>query len=224
MSIKIDPALFRFELEQLFASRQGWYLMALVQFVLWMSAHKSSAGLYVGLPDYWSNYILINGFCQSLILNLLVAGELLIKPKNEKTIEMMLASGVSLQTIAATNVAVCASYNAFSLLLAFWILGHFTIKPSFTAVHALSFLVVMALNLVTLVCAGFIALQTRYGSRLSGFFLLLSVAVSIAAAVFGFSLNTSPSFQFGLLFAACILAGLSLLLFRKLDREKVILS
>jgi len=216
--------LFRFELEQLFATRRGLGQIALVQVILWAASARSSAGLYAGAADYWSNYILINGFCQSLVLNLLVAGDLFLKPKSSRTIEMLLASGVSPRAIAGTSVAVCAVYNTFSLLLAFGILAHFTAKPSFAPVHLLSFLVVIAANLATLVGTSFLALQTRYGAHLSGLFMMVSVSASLASAATGFSLNTSPFFQAGLLVLMAALSGVSLLLFRGFDREKVLLS
>lgn len=224
MKKAINVPLLRFELEQLFASKYGWGQIAFIQAILWAASVKSSAGLYAGAGDYWSNYILINGFCQSLVLNLVVAGELFLKPKTSGTIEMLLTSGVSPREIAGTTVAVCAVYNAFSLLLAFGILAQFTPKPPFAPVHLLSFLVVAAANLATLACAAFLALQTRYGGHLSGVFMLFSVSASIAAAVTGFSVNSSPLFQAGLLAAAAALAGSSLLLFRGFDREKVLLS
>ena len=108
MKTGISPVLLRLELEQLFLSKQGLGQFAFIQFILWFSSHGQARLLFADSPDYWSSYILTRGFCQALLLNAVVALELFVKPKTAKTLEMLLATGLSPRSIATTNAAAAA--------------------------------------------------------------------------------------------------------------------
>lgn len=224
MKIKISPALFRFELEQLFATRHGLGQFAFIQFILWFSSYKQAGELFGGASDYWVNYILIRGFCMALLLNAIVAMELFIKPKTDKTIEMLLVTGLSPRAIVSTSVAVSLFYNAVSLLVYFGALAVTLGRLSFGWVHLISFTALLLADLAALICTGFFALQTRHGSQLSGGLILSSVALLFLTAFLHLSVSAAPVFQAALAAGAAALALASGLLFRYFDKEKILLS
>ncbi|MDO8805751.1 MAG: hypothetical protein Q7R35_15130 [Elusimicrobiota bacterium] len=224
MKIEISPALFGFELEQLFATRQGAAQFAFIQFIIWFSSYKQAADLYGGSADYWSNYILIRGFCQALILNAVVAMELFVKPKTDKTIEMLLVTGLSPQTIVTTNVAVSLLYNAVSLLVCFGLLAFTIGRVTFSWVHLISFTVLLLANLAVLIWTGFFALQTKYGSQLAGLFIVLSVLLLLVTGLYQYSVSPAPAFQAALAAGAALLALVSSFVFKLFDKEKILLS
>lgn len=224
MKTKINPALFRFEMEQLFATRQGVAQFAFIQFILWFSSFKQAADLYGGSSDYWSNYILIRGFCQALILNAVVAMELFVKPKTDKTIEMLLVTGLSPQGIVATSVAVSLIYNAVSLLVCFGLLAFSIGRFTFGWVHLLSFAVLLLANLVGLIWTGFFALQTKHGSQISGLFIVSSVLLLLVTGFYQYSVSPDPAFQAALAAGAALLALASGAVFKRFDKEKILLS
>lgn len=224
MKNPINRALFLFELRQLFCTKQGLGQSAFMLAVLWHSSSGAAKGLYANSPDYWSNFILINGFCLALVINLLAGSELFYKPKKEGALEALLASGLRPDTVAATNAAVSAVYNA-AMLAALLLLLAFTLgRFSFAPVHLLSFLAVTLANGALLVVMSFLSLQTKYGMHAAGFMLLLGVNLMLAASMTGFSLDASAGLQGGFAAASALLLGASLRVYRLFDREKVLLS
>lgn len=224
MKIKIDRALFKFEMEQLFATRQGLAQFAFIQFILWFSSFKQAGELFSGCSDYWSNYILIRGFCMALLLNAIVAMELFVKPKTNKTIEMLLVTGLCPQTIVMTSVAVSLIYNAVSLLAYFCLLAFSIGRFTFGWVHLISFAVLILVNLAALIWTGFFSLQTKYGSQISGVLILSSVLLLFLSGFYHYSVSPEPAFQAALAAGAALLALASGLVFRRFDKEKILLS
>lgn len=224
MNIKINRALFGFEAEQLFATKQGLGQFVFIQFILWFSTYQQAGGLYRGDPDYWSNYILIRGSCQALLLNAIVAMELFVKPKTDKTIEMLLVTGLSPQSIAATNVAVSLLYNAVSLAAYFCLLAFSLHRFTFGWVHLVSFAVLLLVNLAALILTGFFALQTKYGGQVSGGLILGSVLLLLATGFYQSSVSPSPAFQAALAAGAAAVVMVSGQVFRLFNKEKILLS
>lgn len=224
MKTKINTVLFRLELQQLFASKQGLAQFAFIQFILWFSSYKQAADLYGGAADYWTNYILIRGFCMALLLNAIVAMELFVKPKTDKTIEMLLVTGLSPRTIVATSVAVSLVYNAVSLLLYFCALAFTLGRLDFGWVHLLSFTALLLADLAALIWTGYFALQTRFGTQLSSGLILSSVLLLFATSFFQYTVSPAPVFQAGLAAAAGALALASGLAFGYFNKEKILLS
>ena len=224
MKIRINWALFRFEMEQLFATRQGVVQFAFIQFIIWFSSFKQAGDLFSGSSDYWSNYILIRGFCQALILNAVVAMELFVKPKTDKTIEMLLVTGLSPQAIVVTSVAVSLIYNTISLLTCFCLLAFSIGRFTFNWVHLISFTVLLLANLVVLIWTGFFALQTKYGNQISGLFIVSSVMLLLVTGLYQYSVSPDPSFQAALALGVAVLALISSGVFKLFDKEKILLS
>ena len=224
MKIKIDKTLLKFELEQLFATKQGLIQFAGIQFVLLVSSISSAGKLHTEAVDYWSNYILVQGFFQSLLLNAMIATELFVKPKTNKTIEMLLATSLRPQTIAATSVLVCAIFNSISLLIAFIVLAFSMGRLNFNWIHLMSFIILILANGITLIWTAFIALQTKYGNQMASGFILATVGLLIAAAFYQFSINTAFVYQTAFAGGLALLAVFSGFIFKYFDKEKILLS
>lgn len=224
MKIKIDKTLLKFELEQLFATKQGLLQFAFVQGLLFAASFRSSDMLFKGVPDYWSNYILIRGFCMSLLLNVIVSMELLIKPKTDKTIEILLSTGLRPDVIAASSVTACVVYNTVSILFYFCAIALWTGKGGLGWVHLVSFFTLVTANLVTLIWTAFFALQTKHGRHLASGFIISSVILTFAVGIYHVSFSGALGTQAAFAASAAALAAVSAGVFGRFNKEKILLS
>lgn len=224
MKMGISRVLFWRELELLFLTKEGLAQFSFIQFILWFSSRNQARDLFSGSGDWWSSYILIRGFCQALLLNAVVSLDLFVKPKTDKTIEMLLSTGLSPKTIVASGIAVSTVFSAVSLLIYFCVLAAFIGRFSFGWVHLLSFSVLMLANLVVLVWTGFFALQTKHGSQLAGGLILASVILLFASGYYQYGGTIAPSFQLALGAGMGAAAAVSARVFRLFDKEKILLS
>lgn len=224
MNITINRSLFRFEIQQFFGTKQGLAQTAFILLVLWHSSIKAAAGLYASSADYWSNFILINGFCLDLVLNFMAGNELFYKPKKEGALEALLAAGLRPETVAFTNVAIAVVYNSVMLLVLFLLVAVSLGKAGFTPLHMLSFLVITLVNSAMLVLMSYFSMQTKYGMHITGFSLLLAVNLMLASSMMGFSLEVSFARQFLMAAGSGVLLLGCLQVYRRFDREKVLLS
>jgi len=224
MKLEIDPALFWFELKALLRNKltlgqtllMHWYFIR----VFFGKAAPASCDAV-----FWTNYGLLICTAVSALMGAVCVGYVLVKPRANGMVELLLASPLSLRKFIGTSLAVCVLFSAANLAVHLAVLvlrfGSFPYGAGFYAALAAS----LAFTVLITLAAVIFSLRSRDANQLHAVLMMVGMLFWAVAFVTGLRLSVplwAPLAAVSALLAGA--AGLWRLFPRLITKEKAVLA
>lgn len=223
MKTEIDRSLFWFELKALLLNKLTLFQTALVQF------YCARAFLGKGGPQgcdaiFWANYGLFVCTAFAFMAGAVCVGYVLVKPRTNGMLELMLVSPLSAPKLAFTSFAVCALFSAANLALHLalvWL--RYGVVPQ-GAGFWLALPAAAGTALLVLLGSVIFALRSNDVSQLHSVLLILGMLLWAAAFMTGMRLQVPAWVPLSLLAVSALgIAAMTYKLPRLVSRERAVL-
>lgn len=204
MKIEIDPTLFRFELKALLLNKLTMFQTVFLQWYLVRSFFgKGQVASCDAL--FWTNYGVFVCTAVSALLGAVCVGYVLVKPRANGMVELLLASPLSLRKLISTTLAVCFIFSAANLAVHLTVLILKFGSVPYGAGFYMALAVALAFTLLVLLGSVIFSLRSKDANQLPA--LLMVLGMMLWAVAFITSLRLAIPYWLPAAVTAGLLAG-----------------